>query len=52
MTVLFDTPEANREIRYRKVVFLPVVANNTKISWNSSTHTTLPNRDLPVSCRK
>ncbi|HEV2679968.1 MAG TPA: pilin [Rhodanobacter sp.] len=51
VTVAFDTTNSNRSIRYQTLVFLPVVSND-KISWNCSNASTVPARDLPISCRK
>jgi hypothetical protein len=49
--VAFDTVNSNRSIRYQNLVFLPAVTND-KISWDCSTNSTVPARNLPISCRK
>ena len=51
VTVAFDTVNSNRSIRYQNLVFLPAVTND-KISWDCSTNSMVPARDLPISCRK
>jgi Tfp pilus assembly major pilin PilA len=52
ITVSYDTPAANPAIRDKMLVLTPSKDGNGVIHWECSTGTTLPNKDLPVSCRQ
>lgn len=52
VTVSYNTPAANPAIRDKVLVLTPSKDGNGLIRWECSTGTTLPNKDLPVSCRQ
>lgn len=50
ITVAFDTLNANALIRYKVLVLSPTLSAG-QITWTCNTESTVPNRDLPISCR-
>jgi Tfp pilus assembly major pilin PilA len=52
ITVSYDTPAANPTIRDKVLVLTPSKDGTGVIRWECSTGTTLPNMDLPISCRQ
>lgn len=51
VTVAYDTVAANSVIRDKVLVFTPSVGNGN-IRWECSSNSTIPRKDLPVSCRQ
>jgi Tfp pilus assembly major pilin PilA len=50
VTVAFDTIDADRRIWQQTLVFFPVIERG-EIRWDCRKYSTVPDRDLPVSCR-
>ncbi|HET8898321.1 MAG TPA: pilin [Rhodanobacteraceae bacterium] len=51
VTVAFDTADADSRLRQQTLVFFPVTGPDG-IRWNCLKYSTVPDEDLPVSCRK
>ena len=51
ITVAFDTVSANVTIRDKVLVLSPTLSAG-QITWSCSAESTLPNRDLPIACRR
>ena len=51
ITVAFNTLRASAVLRDKVLILTPTI-NAAGISWNCSAQSTVPNRDLPPSCRR
>ena len=51
VTVAFDSPQTIGSLRHQTLVYFPVITQ-TKIRWDCSAYGTVPDKSLPLDCRK